>query len=217
MARQWPLLTLSSVVVALGFAGLIVVELRNISRAPASRRVPAASVATTPAAAPVPLAPGNAAHDSVVASRNLFSPARTDTPPAPPPTPAAAVPVVPKPNLLGVVLIEGIPVAYLEDPASKRVARYRVGDSVAGGTVKAIESDTVMLLRHEGQVTVRLHDASRPRTAAAHPPGAPRISLAPHFGGMPPQAGPPSAVRRPLIPTMPGHVPPQPTDAHSPQ
>jgi hypothetical protein len=221
MAKRLPLLTVLLVGVALAFAGLIVRELTSTPRAPAPRPQPAASVAAgAPAAASAASAPGAGANYSVVASRNLFSPTRSEAPVAPPAPPPPA-PVLPKPNLFGVVLIEGTPVAYLEDPVSKRVARYRVGDSVAGGTVKAIESDTVMLLRPEGQVTVRLHDPTRPRSAAPTAPGMPVTPGGPSpLGGIPPQPGqvmPPSAVRRPPIPSVLGRFPPQPTDANQPQ
>ena len=224
MGKRLPLLTILLLGVALVFAGLIVRELTSTPRAPASRPQPAASVAATaPAQAPAPPAP--AANYAVVASRNLFSPTRSEAPVAPltPPPPA---PVLPKPNLFGIVLIEGTPVAYLEDPVSKRVARYRVGDSVAGGTVKAIESDTVMLLRPEGQVAVRLHDPTRPRAAAPGTPGAPVPGMPGVPGGpqplgaMPPQPGqgfPSSVIRRPSIPSVLGRGTQQPTDAHSPQ
>src|SRR6185369_10888338 len=72
-----------------------------------------------------------------VAARNLFSPTRTESPPS---AIAAASPAV-KPNLFGIVLRDGAPIAYLEDPSTKRVAGYRVGDAVAGGTVQTISSD----------------------------------------------------------------------------
>src|SRR5262249_45096285 len=152
---------------------------------------------------------------------------------------------LPKPNLYGVVLQEGAPIAYLEDPVTKRVARYRVGDTVAGGTVKTIESDSVVLSRPDGQIAVRLHDPTRPRPAAppaaarGPPPGAPvpgapgpggpvpgagtpppRIpTIFPPQGSMPPQASPESGVsaRRPLPPSILGRVPPQATDAPTPR
>jgi hypothetical protein len=235
MLRRLPLVTVLLVALALGFAGLIVKELTTVPRAPVTRPQPAASVGTTPGAPPP--APGSTAapNYTVVASRNLFSPTRSEAPPAPP-TPPPPPPVLPKPNLFGVILIEGTPVAYLEDPVSKRVARYRVGDSVAGGTVKSIESDTVMLLRPEGQVTVRLHDPTRPRAAMPTNPNAPGVhtppiptanptlgGIPPHtLGGIPPQVNNPEGrptitqPRRPLAPGPFGR-PPQPTDATPPQ
>jgi hypothetical protein len=181
MSRPLPLITVLLVALALTFAGLIAKELTTVPRAPASRSQPAASPAAAAPAAPGPVAAPNY---TVVASRNLFSPTRSEAPPAPPPSAAPPPPVLPKPNLFGVVLIEGTPVAYLEDPVSKRVARYRVGDAVAGGTVKSIESDTVQLMRPEGQVTVRLHDPTRPR--AGGPPAAAQAT--PGFPGVNPGA-----------------------------
>ena len=162
---------------------------------------------------------------TVVASRNLFSPTRTEAPVTPVAPPAPPAPVLPKPNLFGVVLQDGTPIAYLEDPVTKRVARYRVGDSVAGGTVQAIGADTVMLARPEGQVAVRLHDPTRPKAAAAPgtpnpmPPGTGSRALSRTLRSSPrsrtgaPGAGTPQ-FRRPL-PL--GRVPPQPTNAPSPQ
>ena len=224
MFRRLPLVTVLLVALALAFAGLIAKELTTVPRAPVTRPQPAASVGTTPAAAPAAPGSNTAPNYTVVASRNLFSPTRSEAPVAPP-TPPPPPPVLPKPNLFGVILIEGTPVAYLEDPVSKRVARYRVGDSVAGGTVKAIESDTVMLLRPEGQITVRLHDPTRPRAAMPaipHIPGAPVPIAPPSLGGIPPNVNNPGGrptitqPRRPLT-SGPFGRPTQPTDGSSPR
>jgi hypothetical protein len=199
MLRRLPLLIVLLVAVSIGFVALIAREITTPPRAAVARTQPSASVAATPAA-PAAAAPPSAPNYTVVASRNLFSPTRTEAPPAPATPAAPPPPVLPKPNLFGVILVEGMPVAYLEDPVSKRVARYRVGDSVAGGTVKAIEADTVMLLRPEGQVTVRLHDPTRPRPAA---PGGP-----PNAAGTHPT--PPSiAPGTPIGPAPPIGIPPQ--------
>jgi hypothetical protein len=223
MVKRLTLVTVLLCGVALGFAALITRELTNAPRLAAPRPQPAASVAGPPPApaptsAPVAPVPAGAANYTVVATRNLFSPTRSEAPVTPP----AAAPVaaaLPKPNLFGVVLQDGAPIAYLEDPVTKRVARYRIGDIVAGGTVKAIESDTVMLSRPEGQVTVRLHDPTRPRAAAppaAVPkptPGAPTV-VPPR--GFVPGAGAPSGVppsRRPFPPGVLGRIPSQPANA----
>ena len=227
MLRRLPLVTALLVVLALAFAGVIARELTTVPRAPVTRPQPAASVAATSAAAPAAPGSNTAANYTVVASRNLFSPTRSEAPVAPP-TPPPPPPVLPKPNLFGVILIEGTPVAYLEDPVSKRVARYRVGDSVAGGTVKSIESDTVQLLRPEGQITVRLHDPTRPRAAmpaTQHNPGVPGTPAMPTgppaLGGIQPHVipeGRPTITqpRRPM-PSGPFGRPPQSTDATPPQ
>lgn len=223
MPKRLPLLTVVLVGLSIAFGALIVKELNSAPPARTSRPQPAASVAATgtpPAPAASSTAPGGAGSYAVIASRNLFSPTRTEAPPPPPvavaPPPA---PVLPKPNLFGVVLQDkdGAPVAYLEDPVSKRVARYRVGDNVAGGTVKTIGSDTVMLLRPEGEVTVRLHDPTRPKPAAPAQPTptpTPGARPTPPIPQVTPEGRPSSSIttpRRPLVPGVLGRIPP--TDA----
>ncbi len=142
---------------------------------------------------------------SNIAMRNLFSPTRSEAPPSP----VAPTASLPKPNLYGVVVREGASIAYLEDPVTKRVAGYREGDAIAGGTVQTISSDRVVLVRPEGNVDVRLHDPSRPRPAApptaGTPPGAPpRAPVAPP--GAPGAPAPPTAApgggRRALPPSL---------------
>jgi hypothetical protein len=136
--------------------------------APAARPRPSAAAGGAVApAAEAQHAP--AAAYNVVATRNVFSPTRTEAPV----TAAGGGPAVPvvKPNLHGVVLRDTNPIAYLEDPLTKRVAGYRVGDSFAGGTVKTIAADRVTITRPDGSIDVRLRDPSKPRPAA--PPAAP--------------------------------------------
>jgi hypothetical protein len=133
-----------------------------------------------------------------IASRNLFSPTRTEAPPTPIAA-AQAAPPLPKPNLYGVVLRDDAPIAYLEDPVTKRVSGYRVGDVVAGGTVQRISADRVVLARPEGQVDVRLHDPSKPRAAVAPAggqPGAGRPVIQP---GRPPVLGQPGVQGQPSV------------------
>ena len=233
MSKRLPLVTTLLIAASLLFAALIAKELTTTQRLPAARPQSAATpVAAAPQGETTPAAAASAAAAyTVIATRNLFSPTRTEAPP-PPPTPAGPpVPVnlPPKPNLYGIVLQDGTPVAYLEDPATRRVARYRVGDTVAGGTVKTISSDNVVLTRPDGQISVRLHDPTRPRSTAPMP-GAPAVggspagppalpgtvkpqSLAPP--GAPSQGGPPS--RRQLPPSVLGRALPQGTNAPAPQ
>jgi len=133
-----------------------------------------APAAQPPAPAPAPPQTAPGAYTGI-ASRNLFSPTRTEAPPTPMAnTPAA--PPMPKPNLYGVVLRDEAPIAYLEDPVTKRVAGYRVGDVVAGGTVQRIAADRVVLVRPDGPIDVRLHDPSKPRPAVP-PTGQPQAGL----------------------------------------
>jgi hypothetical protein len=181
--------------------------------APVAMPLPARSRAVTPPAArqaPPGAQPGAY---TTVAARNLFSPTRTESPPGA--VASVASPTV-KPNLFGIVLREGAPIAYLEDPSTKRVAGYRVGDVVAGGTVQTIAADNVLIHRPDGNLDVRLRDPSKPRTApppAAVGPSAPRgaqpvVGAPPLPGVIPPAAGSGVRVPGPVAAPPPGVVMP---------
>lgn len=136
-----------------------------------------ATVRSVPAAPPAPAPPQasprpDAGAYTVVATRNLFSSTRSEITTAAAPGSGTAPNA--KPNLHGVVLRDQNPIAYLEDPMTKRVTGYRVGDAIAGGTLQTIASDHVIIARPEGPVDVRLHDPSRrrPEPPAAAQPGA---------------------------------------------
>jgi hypothetical protein len=155
----------------------------------------------------------------MIATRNLFSPTRSEAPPAPE-KPAVTLP---KPNLFGVVVRDGGSIAYLEDPLTKRVAGYRQGDSIAGGTVQTISGDRIVLARPDGNVDVRLHDPSKPRPPAPAP--APAAGTTPRAApgvppgtpsavpGTPPTAEAPVPGRRPLPPNLLRRLPPSATGA----
>ncbi|MBI4638380.1 MAG: hypothetical protein HY727_18740 [Candidatus Rokubacteria bacterium] len=179
------------------------------------------------ATAPAPAEPARGARPPAaayvaVASRNLFSPARSDSASA-----AGGTAAQRKPYLHGVVLMDGASIAYLEDPATKRVVGYRVGDTIAGATVQAIAADHVVLSRPEGPVDVRLRDPSKPRPAVAGQPAvapAPGAAQAPGAAGAAPQPGqavvqpqpvPPSAQERRQYPPslLRRPAPSQPSDA----
>jgi hypothetical protein len=176
------------------------------SRPPAADAERAADTGRAPAAA-----------YNVVASKNLFSPTRTEAPVAPTTT---ALANVPKPNLFGVVLREGAPIAYLEDPTTKRVSGYRIGDAVAGGTIQAINADSVSITRPDGKVDVRLREPGKPRPAggpvtAGTIPGTQPVVSQPTLPGVLPPAAPvgvPSPVQPPIVtpPPVVGPVPAQP-------
>ncbi len=100
---------------------------------------------------------------AVIPSKNLFNPNRSDSDTVV----AAAAPPAPKPFLFGVVLRDDVSIAYLEDPATKRVAGYRIGEAVGGGTVQTIAADRVVLKRAEGLVDVQLRDPGKPRPEPA--------------------------------------------------
>ncbi len=106
----------------------------------------------------------------VIATRNLFDPNRSDAKnlaaivKTPPPVAALA--------LHGVVISEDTRLAYLEDPATKRIAGYKIGDRLAGGQVERIEPDRVVIMRAGGLIEVRLHDPNRPRPVVSDSPEA---------------------------------------------
>jgi len=164
-----------------------------------TRRAASGSAATPTAASPSTADRSGGAYGAI-ASRNLFSPDRSEAPSGA--MAANALAALPKPSLHGVILRDGAPMAYLEDPVTKRVAGYRVGDSIAGGTLQSISEDRVILVRPEGQVDVRLHDPSRPRppvpaTAAGQPEGVPGAQR------------PPFPIPQPGVPQpFPGATPP---------
>jgi len=172
----------------------------------AMRPLPAPPAARRPAGAPAPEepAPENAAQDrltayNVIVAKYLFSPSRTEGAPevAKPP----AVPLPPKPMLLGVVVDGPASKAYLEDPATKRVFGYQVGDSVAGGKLEKITDDRIQISRADGVMDVMLRDPAKPRPPApvqAAPAGAP---------GAPAAAPPPRMENPPATPPVPGRPP----------
>jgi len=175
------------VAVSLSSLGYIIRELTRGTPALASGSHPASRPARALLAAAVARSRPAGDYDTVV-RRNLFSPTRTETGAG-----AAAMTfglAAPKPTLYGVVLRDDAPVAYLEDPATKRVGGYHTGDIIAGSTIGRITADHVVLVRPEGRVEVYLNDPSKPRPAAAQPlpalgPAAPP-SDAGSQPGMPP-------------------------------
>jgi hypothetical protein len=196
---------------------LIVKQLATVRPTPTPRnRPPVAAPAEAPPAGesrPAPQA------YNVIATRNLFSPTRTES--AGPALASNAPALVAKPNLHGVVLREGSPIAYLEDPLTKRISGYRIGDPIAGGTVQTISADAVVISRPDGMLDVRLRDPSKPRPAPPAPAGQPPApGQLPNQGPFPPrgftpsgtpmvpgQAVPPPAVIQPPMPGGPSSLP----------
>ncbi len=165
MSRR--LLALNVLVVLLGclFAAGLVRELLTPLRLPP----PSAPRAARPArvAPPAPAPPAAAASYAVVASRNLFSPTRSEAAGGP------AVATGPKPFLHGVVMDGAKSRAFLEDPVAKRTFGYSVGDTVGGGRVQSISADRVIIARPDGLLEVLLQDPDKPRPVTAAPVAAP--------------------------------------------
>jgi type II secretory pathway component PulC len=159
---------------------------------PAPRGAPAPQAAAPAtderARASVPLA----AYD-VVASKNLFNPSRSEAG-------TASVAPTTKPFLYGIVLKDGAPAAFLEDPVTKKVTGYKVGDAVAGGQLERIEADRVVIRRGEGTFEVLLRDPQKPKAVAATQP--PTARLQPGAQGQP--AGAPATIQpSPVVPRQP--------------
>jgi hypothetical protein len=170
------------------------------------RRAGAAAAAPPPVEAPrLPVSAYN-----VVAARNLFSPTRSEAPSG---TLVASGPVV-RPNLFGVIVGQSGAIAYLEDPSTKRISGYRIGDRIMGGTVQAIKADAVTIDAPGGAMDVRLHDPGKPRaapaTVSAAPQPAPMLpGVIPPAAPTPPAAQiPPPQIAQP--PLQPGPQPGQP-------
>jgi len=159
----------------------------------ATRTPGALAAVTTPDGATASSNPGAYA---VIGARNLFSPTRTE--PTQPEAAAAAAAAAVRLNLFGVVLAGEQSIAYLEDPTTKRVFGYRLGDPVAGGTVRAIESDRVVLERLKQRVDIQLHDPSRPK---------PNVGVASAADGGDPTARAAAALRSPGVMTAPALPP----------
>jgi len=149
----------------------------------------AAAPAAGSVLAPTPAA--SAGGYGVVASRNLFSPSRSEAPAGP------VVAAGPKPFLHGVVMDGPKSRAYLEDPTVKRTFGYAVGDAVSGGRVQSISQDRVVIARPEGLVEVLLQDPAKPKLAT--PAAAAAMTPPP---AVPPAPGVPAS-RIPAAPTVP--------------
>jgi hypothetical protein len=159
---------------------------------PATAAAPGAEAPADPAVRP------SGAY-GLVASRNLFSPSRTDVVAT---SPEASVAASLRPILHGVVLDEGKSRAYLEDVATKRTFGYAVGDVVSGGKVTAIRGDRVVLTRPEGSIEVMLRDPSKPAPPPVAQPGQ-QPGLQPGLQpGFQPGVQPP--IRPGLTPATPG-------------
>jgi hypothetical protein len=102
---------------------------------------------------------------SAIADKNIFSPSRNNT---------SAITDGPggKPFLHGVVVNDRKSRAYLEDPTSRKIFGYAVGDSVGGGRLDTIKADRVVILRSEGPMEVLLRDPSKPQPTATMTAGA---------------------------------------------
>jgi hypothetical protein len=140
---------------------------------PGSPQIPPAASAAIARAAEAPVQPlpdsssvgdasansGSSAKEFIV-SGNLFDPSRSSAG-------AAAGPTGPRPLLYGVVAGEGVTSrAYVEDPMTKVVRGYQIGDTVAGWRLAQIREDRVVIAGAEREMLeVLLREPSKPRPA----------------------------------------------------
>jgi hypothetical protein len=146
-------------------AGLIreLLASRPLPSPPTPRIGPSAEVAAVTAP------PAASEAYAVIATKNLFSPGRSEAPIGPTNTATS-----PRPVLHGVVIDGAKSRAYLEDPQLRQVFGYAVGDPIGGGRLESIAADRVVIARADRPVEVLLKDPSKPRPAesAAVPTGA---------------------------------------------
>lgn len=193
-------------VILLGLVGFLAFEIvqvwnrpvaSGVREAPQPRPTPEAQTAPPPASGgqEAGLKPKEAYQ--VVALKNPFRPSRTDW--------GGTGKRVDRPKvfLYGVTLAGEYKAALLATgpPGKGRGARlYKLGDQVGGYTVKEVLADRVMLAMGEDTFPVLLHDAGKPKSAAAAPPTAPATSPAPPMAVRAPGVPPPSEVQPPVAP-----------------
>ena len=124
MSRRLLAINALLVVISLVSVGVIVKHLATSHTVSAPRSRPAAGATAPGPTTEEPRPPAQAYN--VIASRNLFNPTRSESAVAA--TPGGPALNIVKPNLHGVVLRDGSPIAYLEDPQTKRIAGYRRSD-----------------------------------------------------------------------------------------
>jgi len=105
----------------------------------------------------------------VIAARNLFDPGRSEKMHSAGVVLDAAL--QPKPLLYGVILSDdrALGLAYLQDPVTRRIAGYRIGDPLAGGRIESIERDRVLIRRGAELVEVSMNRSHTPSPPDAVP------------------------------------------------
>jgi hypothetical protein len=224
-----PLLIANVIMVGLAvfFAVSLTRELSHAREVPPPRIYPPQATALAASSEPSAITTDRLDTYNVIAAKHLFSPSRNEV--AATQVAAAAESSFIKPLLHGVIVDGDGSMAYLEDPGSKRVVAYRIGDSLAGGKLVQIDKDRVSISRADTQVDILLKDPAKPQPQPAptptqptpatrtqnrpvNPPDQPTSALAP-AAAQPPRSG---AVRVPrTLPSTPSEAanPPQPAPA----
>lgn len=190
MPRRLLVLNALLLAIALAFAASIARHLVASPEAPAPSRSPGAAAARIGATTVAARREPTIAYEDI-ARRSLFSPTRTEVAQG---SSTAMSASLPRPYLYGVVLTRDLRIAYFEDPATKRLAGYRIGDALVGGILQRIDPDRVVIARPDGPMDVRLRDPGKPRSTAlatAPPAGVappPGVAGLPRMLPLPPQA-----------------------------
>jgi len=190
---------LLNLLLAAAAASLAVYALFPLANVKATFKPPKAEQAAAvqeekPAAAQSP----SPAEYAVVADQNLFHPERKI-----PPEKTAESQAKPDLILYGTMLGDNMRLAYIEDRKSpqntpgrgKRQSTVKQGDTVSGFLLKSVETDRIVLVRGEEQMTVYLTDARKTRGVATPPqPTAPQAGVRPGApGGTPAASAAPAA------------------------
>jgi general secretion pathway protein N len=196
---------LAAVAIALG--GLVYLQWSDWP--PPAQRVPVSLGEAQPQTAPDPIAGLSPLEDreeyAAIKERPLFRPdrrPREDEPDAavePPPDEPADLAGV---DLTGVLISPGVTTAWVKDPAQPAPLRVRLGETLAGWTVKDIKPDRLVLERQGKTDTLLLRAFNAPGASPppAPPPATPRRPGAPGRPA-PPAAKPPTAMSPPRVPS----------------
>lgn len=105
---------------------------------------------------------------SIVGELNIFHPDRKPPPPEEEePEQVQPPPAVVEFTLYGTLVSEDVTLAFVEEKSTARrtagrrksISILKVGDTIAGYTLKRIEADKIVLVRGEEEVTVQLYNA----------------------------------------------------------
>src|SRR5262245_30281825 len=154
--RLFVLFNAALVVTSLFFAVGIVGTLRHVLPVPAPRSLP--SGPSSPARLDAPADGRETPVSTEIAVGNLFDPQRLGRS-APQPTSSSSL------VLQGVVVDGATGRAFIEEPNTRRVAGFSVGDMVAGGAIQQIADDRVIIATPTGLMEILLRDPSRPKPA----------------------------------------------------
>ena len=145
-------LGLTSILFAVGIAGTV----RQIPPVPAPRTLSPVRASSARLNA-MPDGSEAAAFPEIVRG-NVFDPHRLERS-----SPATSVPTSSALVLQGVVVDGALGRAFLEEPTTRRVAGFSVGDVVAGGAIQRIADDRVIIATSTGLMEILLRDPSKPK------------------------------------------------------